>query len=67
MGQSIYSAENLLSADERAWLNAHPEIALRMWDEYPPISFYGENGKLQGFMPDYIQLLESKLNYKFKQ
>ena len=66
-GQSTQSAGNLLSADERAWLNAHPNISLTMWDDYAPISFKGEDGKLQGFMPDYIKLLESKLNYKFKQ
>jgi PAS domain S-box-containing protein len=67
LGQSSQSAGNLLTADERAWLNAHPGISLTMWDDYAPISFHGENGKLQGFMPDYIRLLESKLNYKFKQ
>ena len=67
LGQSAQSAESLLSVDERAWLNAHPDISLTMWGDYAPISFHGENGELQGFMPDYIKLLESKLNYKFKQ
>ncbi len=67
LGQSTHSAENLLTADERAWLVAHPNITLSMWDDYAPISFHVKNDKLQGFMPDYVKLLESKLNYKFKQ
>ncbi|MDI1310257.1 MAG: transporter substrate-binding domain-containing protein [Methylotenera sp.] len=66
LGQTSQAAGSLLSVEERAWLNAHPNLSLTMWDDYPPISFNADNGLLQGFMPDYIKLLESKLNYKFK-
>ena len=66
LGQSTQSAGNLLTPNEREWLNDHPGISLTMWGDYAPISYLDENGNLQGFMPDYIQLLESKLNYKFK-
>lgn len=65
-GKCAHSAEILLSATEQTWLNTHPNISLTMWNDYAPISFQDENGALQGFMPDYIKLLESKLNYKFK-
>lgn len=65
---SVSNADNIfLDAQERAWLNTHGgEIRLAHSPDWPPMDFIGEDGKQQGMVADYVQLIEKKLNIKFK-
>ena len=65
--QNICYADDILSPNERAWLNAHPDIRVAIAPDYPPISFLDEQGKPTGLEHDYLSLIESRLGYQFKR
>lgn len=46
-----------LTADERAWLQQHPDIRIAYDPEFYPFEFQAENGTYQGIAADYIHLL----------
>jgi len=50
-----------LSAGERDWLDAHPDMRLGLWLGPPPVMFRGDDGSLQGLVPTYIDLICAKL------
>ncbi|MCX7679028.1 MAG: transporter substrate-binding domain-containing protein [Spirochaetes bacterium] len=55
-----------LSAEEKEWLNAHKgKITLSPCPDYPPIDFTDEKGNHTGLAADYMQKIESLLNFKF--
>ena len=60
-------AGDILSPNERAWLNAHPQIRVAVSPDYPPISFLNARGQPTGLENDYLALLESRLGYQFKR
>jgi signal transduction histidine kinase len=55
-----------LTAEERTWLQEHPEIRLSPDPDFLPIEFIDESGKYTGIAADYISLLEEKLQIRFK-
>ena len=55
-----------LTAEERAWLKAHPKILLGS-PIIPPWNFVDEiTGQYKGIVPDYLELIGSKLGIAFK-
>ncbi len=48
-----------LTAEERAWIKAHPKIRVHNETEWPPFNFY-ENGKPKGFSIDFMGLVAKK-------
>jgi PAS domain S-box-containing protein len=56
-----------LTAEERAWLRAHPVIRLAHDPGWPPIEFTNEHGELSGMSGDYLRLVEERLGVKFER
>ncbi|HSI43011.1 MAG TPA: EAL domain-containing protein [Methylotenera sp.] len=56
-----------LSAEERAWLLAHPVIKVGVHTAYMPIEFFSEANRFRGITVDYMQRLESILGVSFKK
>ncbi len=61
------AAEDLLTAEERAWLASHPTIRLAFEDGYAPMTYVDTQGEIKGLSVDYIQLLENKLGIEFER
>ncbi|MFN7926605.1 MAG: transporter substrate-binding domain-containing protein [Blastocatellia bacterium] len=55
-----------LTAEERAWLAAHPAIYLAPDPAYEPIEFFDEQGIFRGIAADYVALLEQRLGFRFQ-
>jgi PAS domain S-box-containing protein len=65
--QNTCFADDILTATERAWLQAHPDIRVAINPDYPPISFLDAHGKSSGLEHDYLALIESRIGYQFKR
>ena len=63
---SVASNELVFSAEEQAWLAAHPIIRIAPDPDFPPIEFIDKDGKYRGIAADFIHLLEKKLPLKFE-
>lgn len=55
------ASRDLLTLPERAWLAAHPEIALGVGEEWAPAVVRDANGRFGGFAFDHVDLLNRKL------
>ncbi len=55
------SAPLALTAEEKAWLAAHPRIALGISEQHPPTLIRGADGELSGIAVDYLELLNRRL------
>ncbi|MDY0223187.1 MAG: transporter substrate-binding domain-containing protein, partial [Desulfobacterium sp.] len=65
---SLDAAVPELTPEERLWLSAHDgKIRLAHTPDWPPMDYLDENGKPTGMVADYIQLIEKKLNFRFKK
>ena len=53
-----------LSAEEQAWLAAHPELRLGVDGAWPPFEFRDEQGRYQGLAADYINVVRDRLAVK---
>ncbi|MBL8470184.1 MAG: EAL domain-containing protein [Rhodocyclaceae bacterium] len=58
--------EFALSADERAWLAAHPDIRLAPEANYAPFSFVGAEGRFEGMSADYLKLVLARIGVEPK-
>lgn len=56
-----------LSADERQWLKAHPEISIAVRHGYSPIEFVFELEEFRGISVDYLKKIEQMLGIKFNK
>ena len=61
IGLPAFAGHLELSADERAWLDAHPEIVLGVSDQWPPAVLRAADGTLSGVLVDYMSLLNERL------
>jgi PAS domain S-box-containing protein len=55
-----------LSAAQRAWLDAHPDIVLGMTDQWPPGLIRDEDGRLSGIMVDVLERINQGLGSKIR-
>ncbi|MEL0112860.1 MAG: transporter substrate-binding domain-containing protein, partial [Rickettsiales bacterium] len=53
-----------ITAEERAWLKAHPVIRLTPDPAFPPIEFF-EGDTFSGIAAEYVKLVEAKLGIAF--
>ncbi|WDP89917.1 MAG: transporter substrate-binding domain-containing protein [Desulfobacter sp.] len=61
------TATDLLTAEERAWLNRHNgKITIAPDPNDPPLDFFDNLGAHRGLTADYIRLIEKKLGARFK-
>ena len=54
-----------LTAEERAWLKAHPTITVAINHGWDPIGFITERNELRGISVDYLRRVESLLGVEF--
>jgi sigma-B regulation protein RsbU (phosphoserine phosphatase) len=54
-----------VTAEERAWLDAHPHIRVSPAPNFPPMEFFDDQGQYRGVMADYMAILESTLGITF--
>jgi PAS domain S-box-containing protein len=55
-----------LTAEERAWLAAHPTLSLSPDPAYQPVEFFDEQGVFRGISADYLALIEQRLGFRFQ-
>lgn len=55
-----------LTAQEQAWLKAHPVIRMGVDPNWPPIDFIDEKGEHAGLSADILNLLSRKLGFKLE-
>jgi polar amino acid transport system substrate-binding protein len=55
-----------LSADERAWLGAHPVLRVGMDPDWAPVEWRGTDGSFHGISSDYLHRLEAVLGVRFQ-
>ena len=60
-----HAAQDILSAEERAWLVQHPEIRVALNYDGMPLSFLNKNKQQAGLVDDYFDIIEQKLHTKF--
>ena len=58
--------KGFLTAADRAWLDAHPQITLAYEANYAPFTFVDKAGRVRGISVDYIKLVERELGIKFR-
>jgi two-component system sensor histidine kinase EvgS len=58
---------DVLSDEERAWLNDHPNLTVSIYITNPPFQFMNEEGVVDGLFYDYLLEIEDKLDYKFQR
>lgn len=56
-----------LTAEERAWLEAHAVITVVQDPGWPPIEFADDQGAPSGITDDYLRLVEQRLGVTFKR
>jgi len=66
VNSSVASNELVFSAEEQAWLAAHPIIRIAPDPDFPPIEFIDKDGNYRGIAADFIHLLEKKLPLKIE-
>ena len=62
---AVFSAQVVLTAEERQWLNEHPLIRLSPNPAFAPIEEVNARGEYVGMAADYMTLIEKKANFKF--
>ncbi len=55
-----------LTLEQKAWIAAHPNPKLMIAGANVPLSFYDENGQLQGLSIDLLKLIERYTGLKFQ-
>ena len=55
----------VLTADEQAWLDAHPTIKMAPDPKFPPYESIDESGEFVGITADYVRIVEARLGIKF--
>lgn len=55
-----------LTAEEKAWLKAHPVIRLAPDPDFPPTEFLDANGDYRGLAADYVALVQKRLGIRFR-
>lgn len=66
LGGGDGSKTEILTDEERAWLDEHPEITIAPDPGYAPIEFFDEKGNFTGFAAEFLNEIEKILNYKFQ-
>jgi len=57
----------LLNPDERNWLNQQKIITVGICPNLPPFEYIDENNKISGIFIDYLNLIETNIDYRFEK
>lgn len=55
-----------LTAQEKAWLRAHPKITIGVMDAWPPVSFANSRGKGEGIDVDILEIVAKRLGLEIE-
>ncbi|MGE4292223.1 MAG: transporter substrate-binding domain-containing protein [Desulfovibrio sp.] len=55
-----------LTESENAWLAAHPVIRVGLAEGHPPLRFTDASGKSSGMVPDYLELIASRVGVQIE-
>ncbi|WP_299899560.1 transporter substrate-binding domain-containing protein [uncultured Aquimarina sp.] len=61
------SKPSLLDENEKKWLAQNDSITVAIYPYYPPYQFINEQNQIDGIFIEYLELVEQKINYKFKR
>ena len=61
----MQASADLLTAKERAWLRAHPDIRFVFSDDFQPALIVHENGRMTGILKEMLDLLNQRLKTDF--
>jgi signal transduction histidine kinase len=61
----VWSAELVLTAEEKQWLAEHPIVRLSPDPNFAPIEEINAKGEYVGMAADYMALIEKKMGFKF--
>ena len=67
VGFAACAKTSVISKDERKWLKNHPNLIVGISPNAPPYQFVNEKGEVAGIFIDFLSIIESRLNYKFKK
>ncbi len=56
----------ILTAEEKLWLDTHPEILFAPDPNFPPLEYFDEDGEYKGLVADYFMLIQKKLGIDIK-
>ncbi len=56
-----------ITPQEHQWLNDQDSLVVSLFPYYAPYQFKNKSGITDGVFVDYLELLEEKMNYKFKK
>lgn len=63
---TTYSEQEPLTAEEQAWLAAHPTIRLGIDPDWAPFEYLDEQQRYRGMAADYIALIADRLGLKME-
>ncbi len=64
---SSCSKEKVLTNSEIEWLKNNDSISIALFPYYPPYQFINKNNTIEGVFIDYLDLIEEKIEHKFKR
>ncbi len=56
-----------LNNSEKDWLKNHPNLTIGISPNEPPYQFVNEKGEVCGVFVDFLNIIEQRLDYKFKK
>jgi two-component system sensor histidine kinase EvgS len=59
--------EQVLTKKEKEWLKTNPDFTVSIYGYVPPYLFNNQKGKADGVFIEYLELIEKKIDYKFKR
>ena len=67
--QHLFSSEvdaQILTPEERQWLDKHPEVKLLVLSNQPPFSSKDAQGQASGILPDLINEISRRIGHEIK-
>ncbi len=58
---------DLLDEDERAWLDANPNLIAAINPTYAPYQYINQQGELDGIFVGFLKLIEERIGYQFQK
>lgn len=66
-GTACKQQSNVISTEEKKWLEENPDLIVNIATVGPPFEFVSEQGQVVGMFVDYLSIIEDKIDYKFKR
>ncbi|WP_108869935.1 ATP-binding protein [Aquimarina aquimarini] len=61
------SKTELLTTEEKNWLQSNDSITIGLFPYYTPYQFINDNMQIDGILIDYLSTIEKKIDHKFKR